>query len=163
MGRHLLWACLLGGWLGLVCSLWCLRFLVLARQLGGGVLCVSPPRLGARLALTCRVWARWRGRWFCVPGWSAMLGRDMIVPPHAAWRAVPGCCVAWGERRGVWGARRVLTRARAHAERGASWGGTWWPGWGRGWHWRAHHLVHTIPSPGSRGWCLPHCRVGRAG
>ena len=50
-------------------------------------------------------------------GLVGKVGRDMIVPPHTAWRAVPGCCVAWGERRGVWGARRVLTRARAHAER----------------------------------------------
>lgn len=44
------------------------------------------------------------------------MGRDNRVPPHAAWR--------WGARRvrgvgregrGVWGARRALTRA--HAER----------------------------------------------
>jgi len=46
------------------------------------------------------------------------MGRDMIVPPHTAWRAVPGCCVAWGERRGVWGARRVLTRARTRRDGG---------------------------------------------
>lgn len=67
------------------------------------------PRL-ACLRAHALVWAllacaRWR-----VPDgrMAAMLGRDMVVPPHMAWRwAAFGRPVARRERRGVWGALMV--------------------------------------------------------
>ena len=67
-----------------------------------------------------------------------MLGRDMIVPPHAAWRwAAFGRPVARREReRGVaCGVLSWCANTRAHAQRdgrggGATWGGPWWPGRG---------------------------------
>ena len=97
------------------------------------------------------------------------MGRDMIVPPHTAWRAVPGCCVR-RERRGVWGARRALTRAHAERRgrvepRGADSGGL--GGGGGAYSWCVL-LVHTTP-PGSaggqreRGGEPPAGRVGLAG
>ena len=54
--------------------------------------------------LAC-VFTLWCGRCWRVRG-SALaplragcnsMGRDNVVPPHTAWRAVPGCCVR-GER-----------------------------------------------------------------
>lgn len=48
MGRHLLWACLLGGWLGVVCSLGVFALLVLAL----GWVCVVRFALAA---LPCRL------------------------------------------------------------------------------------------------------------
>ena len=72
----------------------------------------------------------------CVPNGrrAALQGRDMVVPPHTAWRWVASVAPWRGrERRGVWGAPGVLTRAHAQRERrgrGATWGGPWWPGWG---------------------------------
>ena len=101
-------------------AFWCLRALVLACLLGVVGQCgPAAPAPLAWLVLTPLVWACWRVRWFCVPDGRrvALLGRDMVVPPHTAWRAVPGCCVR-GERRGVWGVRRALTRARTERGRG---------------------------------------------
>jgi len=118
--------CSVGGWVGCLrycpCSCGCLRFWCWRACLGVVGQCgpAALPRL-ACLRVHALVWACWRVRGSALAPLRAgcnSMGRDNVVPPHTAWRAVPGCCVARGERRGVWGARRVLTRARTHAERG---------------------------------------------
>ena len=104
------------GWLGCAfsCSRGCLRFLgVGALAWGGGAFCVPPPlALLACLRAHALVWAALTCARFCVPDGrrAAMLGRDMIVPPHAEWRwAAFGRPVARRERErcGVWGALMV--------------------------------------------------------
>lgn len=115
----LLWACLLaGGWVGclrLGCvRLGCLRACLCARLGVVGRFCVPPPRLFSLAALGwvgfwCShfgVWALGRARWLVRGGLGGKVGRDMIVPPHVAWRA-PFCCVAWGR----------VVNIRAHTER----------------------------------------------
>ena len=98
------------GWLGFVftrgaCSCGCLRALVLARLLGvvgqcGPAAPLAPACLVGAHAL---VWALLACAGWACAGWASGrpgMGRDNVVPPHAAWRAVPGCCVR-GER-GAW-------------------------------------------------------------
>ena len=126
-----MWACLLGGWLGfgvyagcVRCG--CLRFLVLARQLGGGGGVVLPPRLFACLALTCRVRAAARG------GLGGKAGR-----------AVPLLLRGVGESG---------EHTRAHRERGREGLASGraiigLAGGGGG----VRVLARTIPSPGSNG------------
>lgn len=81
-----------------MCSLWCLRFLVLAL---GWVRVVR----FALAALPCRLLGAHMPRvgalaWAVVlcAGWGGKVGRDNVVPPHTAWWCCPP--VAWrGERR----------------------------------------------------------------
>lgn len=118
----MLWACLLPE---RVVGVWCLRYwcvrllvfalLVLARLLGVVGQCgpAAPCPCSAWLVgAHALVWAALTCARFCVPDGrrAAMLGRDMIVPPHAAWRwAAFGRPVARRERErcGVWGALMV--------------------------------------------------------
>ena len=145
----LLWACLLAGG-----GVWCLRFLgvfawvfafllVCARLGGGGTVWSRRPftltALWRRGLLVLTLWCGrcWRVRRSLGCGVTVM-GRDNYVPPHTAWRGLPGCCVA--RKRGGWGCSHgVLTRARTRREmgeegepRGADRGGL---GGGCGW-WR---------------------------
>lgn len=172
------------GWLGFgvcatarvrvgVCVLWCWRFGGVVGQCGPAA--PAPARLGW-LVLTSLVWACWRVR-----GWRVRGGRvgGLVGAGH-------GCpapyCVAWAtsvapwrgrERRGVWGAPGVLTRAHTQREvrergepRGADGGGL--AGGGGAYSWCVL-LVHTTPPPGSaggqreRGGEPPAGRVGLAG
>ena len=98
------------GWLGCAfsCSLWCLRFLVLA--LGW----VRVVRFGLA-ALLCRLLGAHMPRVgafvVCVvlcAGWGGKVGRGNVVPPHAAWWCCPPRCVAWGEKGEGWGAHGVV-------------------------------------------------------
>ena len=118
-----------------VCVLWCVR------SPGGGGTIIVPsllPRL-AWLVLTLWCGLEKRVRGCCVPDGRrvALLGRDMVVPPHTAWRCPPPD--AWRGRREGLGVRALswCANTRAHGERkrggreGASRGGPWWPGRGR--------------------------------
>lgn len=88
------------------------------------------PLAGGVLVLTPLVWALLACAGYCAAG-ATVMGRDMIVPPHTAWRCPR--CVACKRRVG---ALSWCANTRAHAERkrgggrGASWGGPWWPGRG---------------------------------
>ena len=124
---------MLGGWVVGVwclrycpCSCGCWRFWVLARVcLGWWGASVSRrptlPRLACLLAcvLTPLVWALLACAGFCAAG-ATVMGRDMIVPPHTAWRCPR--CVACKRRVGVlsWCAN---TRARTQREREGEGGG----------------------------------------
>ena len=126
-----------------VCVSWCWR--------SGGCAWFAllwPPCLVACLALTCRVWAALAWAVACA-GWGGKVGAGQSCPAPTVWRAVPGCCVACGVVwRGVWGARRVLTRVRARRWAVAAVAG------GGG---VLARLARTILAPGSRGvvvvWC----------
>ena len=109
----LLWACLLGGWLGFVftrgaCSCGCLRACLCALAWGWwGVVCPAAPARACLLACLLAhalAWACWRVRRSLGCGVTVM-GRDMIVPPHAVWRALSPPLRARGERKRVVGAR----------------------------------------------------------
>lgn len=119
----LLWACLLVGG-----GVWCLRFLgvfvwvfafllVCARL---GVVGRGLPRrpVSACLLVCLRFGVGAVGVCDAPLGAGVMVvGRDMIVPPHAVWRALYGCCVRVGrEGCGVWGAHTWCANTRAHAE-----------------------------------------------
>lgn len=93
----MLWACLLGGWLGFgvcatarvrvgVCVLWCWRFGGVVGQCGPAapfapLACLRAHAFGVGL-LACAG--------CCVPDGrrAALLGRDNRVPPHTAWRGL---------------------------------------------------------------------------
>lgn len=152
---RLVWACLLAGG-----GVWCLRFLgvfawVFAFLLVCARLGVVGRGLPRRPFTLTALWRRgllvltlWCGRCWrvrCSLGCGvAVMGRDNVVPPHAAWRwAAFGRPVARREReREVWRvgcSHGVLTRARTRREmgeegepRGADRGGL---GGGCGW-WR---------------------------
>ena len=106
----LLWACLLGGWLGWVFAFGLCSLGVFACFGVGAVSCVRrlpvwgwwdnrvPPPLHACLLACSRLWCGrcWRVRGTALPDGrrAALLGRDMVVPPHTAWRCPR--CVARG-------------------------------------------------------------------
>lgn len=117
----MLWACLLPE---RVVGVWCLRYwcvrllvfalLVLACLLGVVGQCGPAAPCPACLRAHALVWAALTCARFCVSDGRrvAMLGRGMIVPPHAAWRwAAFGRPVARREGEcvgcGVWGALMV--------------------------------------------------------
>ena len=122
------------------------------------------PRLACLLACVLTLWCGrcWRVRGTALPDGrrAAMLGRDMVVPPHTAWRAVPGCCVR-GEGEKGWGCSQGAN-ARIHKQRdGVSWGGPCWLGWGWGWCWHtmlassAHPRGSKIDTTGAGAGCAP--------
>ena len=127
-------ACLVGACCGRVClRVVGLRFFVFAwvfawvvcACLGvvGGVVPLPPlflPRF-ACLRVYALVWALLACATLrlCV-GVVAVMGRDMVVPPHAVWRALSGCYVA--RKRGVRVLTLgVLTRAHISGERRGWW------------------------------------------
>lgn len=104
----MLWACLLGGWLGSCLRAGCVRLLVfallvLARLLGvvGQSLSRRPFAPFAWLRVHALVWACWRVRGTALAPIACgvtVMGWDNVVPPHTAWRCP---AVAWRGERGV--------------------------------------------------------------
>lgn len=165
VGLHLLWACLLAGGWGLVFALlpvfvWVFACLLVCACLGLWGSVVPPPLcpgLFACLLAHALVWACWRVR-----GWRVRGGR--VGGLVGAGQSCPApYCVAWAtsvapwrgrERRGVWGAPGVLTRAHTQREeegreRGATGRCRCWPGWGL-WVVVAYHVGEQCPSEGEQ-------------
>ena len=100
------------------CSCGCLRALVLAQVCWGWWDSVVPPPLCPGLLACLRAHAFGVGllacAGYCAAG-ATVMGRDMIVPPHTAWRCPR--CVACKRRVGAlsWCAN---TRARAERDEG---------------------------------------------
>lgn len=135
-----------------VFAFWCLRALVLACLLGVVGQCgPAAPAPLAWLVLTLWCGLEKRVRWFCVPDGRrvALLGRDMVVPPHALLGGAAAVALRVEERRLRVG---VPARSGEHnptpslvlaymetgshpvgaKQRGGATGRAWWPGWGRG-------------------------------
>ena len=166
------------GWLGFVftrgaCSCGCLRALVLAQVCWGWWDSVVPPPLCPGLLACLRAHAFGVGLLACAQfcacplraGCNSM-GRDMVVPPHTAWRALLRSPRGAGREKAGVLTLGVLTRAHAQREReregrgrGATWGGPWWTGWGRG----CVPFGACNPHPGSKGGRLPPARRGVLG
>ena len=136
VGQHLLWACLLGGWLGFVftrgaCSCGCLRALVLALWWGGGTVWLRPPLITLTALWRVGFWCSrlWCGRGSACPMGGGRPGRGgtTVSRPYALLVSLPPL-------RGAWKRKRVGVPARSgehtHTEGGRR----------AGWSWRAHSL-----------------------
>ena len=117
------------GWLGFVftrgaCSCGCLRALVLAQVCWGWWDSVVPPPLCPGLLACLRAHAFGVGLLACAQfcacplraGCNSM-GRDMVVPPHTAWRALLRSPRGAGREKAGVLTLGVLTRAHAQRER----------------------------------------------
>lgn len=143
------------------CSCGCLRACLCALAWGCGAVWSRRPFAPACLLACLRahalVWACWRVR-----GWRVRGGR--VGGLVGAGQSCPApYCVAWAtsvapwrgrERRGVWGAPGVLTRAHTQREeegreRGATGRCRCWPGWGL-WVVVAYHVGEQCPSEGEQ-------------
>jgi hypothetical protein len=130
-----------------VCSRGCLRSCLCALAWGWwGVVCPAAPAPACLLACVLTLWRGLVGVCDAPLGAGVtVMGRDNHVPPHAVWRALPGCCVRVERERGLWAPARsgernpslvlayVETGSRpVGAEQGGGASGrTVWSGWGR--------------------------------
>ena len=83
-----------------VFAFWCLRFWCVRSPWGGGAIIVPPPPLPRLLACVLTLWCGLEKRVRCSLGCGVtVMGRDMIVPPHALLGGAAAVACAWKERR----------------------------------------------------------------